>query len=177
VATRLAYQDGLRATRRGRHRHVTGTVDDPHHRVLGGPCPISRHRRSESTTGRPSSVAPLTPPRLHSRHLRAHAFRRLGTYSPSRPLSVVSGISRLSVVCRPSTALCLDRPVRDCRSCVALWHELSRRDMPRPRWMGRPFTATLDRFGHSRSVADNSCTPCTRSGHTVSSFSLKRQLG
>ena len=42
---------------------------------------------------------------------------------------------------------------------------------------GKAFTATLDRFGHNRSGGGQLMHAVHTSGHTVSSFSLKRQLG
>jgi hypothetical protein len=65
----------------------------------------------------------------------------------------------------------------DCATCVALWHELSRRRLAPTSMDGKAFTATLDRFGHTQSGGGQLMHATHTSGHTLSSFSLKRQLG
>jgi hypothetical protein len=50
-------------------------------------------------------------------------------------------------------------------------------DMARPGWMGKAFTATLDRFGHTQSGGGQLMHAMHTSGHTVSSSTFKRQLG
>ncbi|MEY2457766.1 MAG: hypothetical protein QOK06_2903 [Acidimicrobiaceae bacterium] len=47
-----------------------------------------------------------------------------------------------------------------------------------PAWMdGKAFTATLDRFGHPQSGGGQLMHAMHTSGHTLSSSTLKRQLG
>jgi hypothetical protein len=46
-----------------------------------------------------------------------------------------------------------------------------------PASMGKAFTATLDRFGHTQSGGGQLMHAMHTSGHTVSSSTLKRQLG